>query len=139
MKLSRLIVLLIIASILSAGITFFIYNTFSIESITTIGLDVKVAENFGLNGDTDKIYFGKLMPGSEGSRGITLSNNASYPLKVIIKNDGYISDWVTVSDNHFTLNPHENRKVIYKIIIPLNASFGNYTGISKIEFRKKIW
>lgn len=130
------IALLFIVSLLCVFVTIILYHIIVIERIYYQDIHVKVAGNIGLNADTDAIWFGKLMPGSSGERGVFLTNNATYPLKVTIIVKGKVTDWITISHNNFVLEPSSVQKVIFEAKAPMDASYGNYTGRAKFIFKK---
>lgn len=138
MKLSRLIILCIIFAIISSLGTVIAYMLLVVEKIEIVQMEVNVAPNVGLNADTDKLRFGKIMPGTQGERGILITNNASYQLRVGISNYGDISRWLSISDNNFVVQKNEVKELNYTLSVPKGTSYGNYTGYTRIVFKKKF-
>ena len=131
--------LLIVAVIASSLFTYVFYNVFVIENIVVMDIKLKVGDRFGLNVDPESINFGRLMPGTTGFRNVTLENNASYPLKVSISRYGEIADWIDVSENNFILEEKEKMDVTFYAYAPNDAAFGNYSGKTKVIFKRVLF
>lgn len=139
MKIGRFLFLLIAAVVLSAFFAYFFYNYFIVENIIYLDMAAKVGDHFGLNADADAIRFGMVIPGTSGERSVLISNNAAYPLSVIILKSGDIAGWVDISENNFILKKNESRQIIFWLNAPKNSDFGNYTGKVQIIFKKVLF
>ena len=139
MRIQKLFILIIAVSIISALLSHIFYNLFAIETTETLDMAVKVGDHFGINADSGMINFGMIMPGTYGERGVVVSNNASYSLRVIILKTGQMAEWVKVSENNFILKGNENKEVIFEVYAPENIEFGNYTGKIDIIFKKILF
>jgi hypothetical protein len=96
----------------------------------------QVSDRMGFNTDTDALYFGKGYPGSVTKRQILLNNSHPYPVIVSIKVNGDISQFISVSENDFMLQPGEVKYVMYFLETAGDTPHGNYSGQSTFVFRK---
>jgi len=139
MKITKFFLLLVFAVMISTFLTYLFYNSYVIENIIMLDMMVKVNDHFGLNADGDAIKFGMVMPGTSSERSITANNSAVHPLKVVILKSGYIADWVRVSENNFILEGGEDKDVVFEVFAPEDAAFGNYSGKTKIIFKRTFF
>jgi hypothetical protein len=101
-----------------------------------VKMDIKVIEEniVGLNVDTDAIHFGKMQRGSEGIRNITLANNDANPHLIKIKAFGNISNFISVSENNFIINPNTSKNLSVIAKPPLDSLAGYYEGTLQVLF-----
>ena len=114
------------------------YNFYYIKKIKVLKLQLEVADKVGVNVDDDAIYFGKVYPGNTARRIIELSNNYEDPLKVSITIKGEISPFVSVSQNEFILEPGEDKVVTYYASTTKETPKLNYTGETRVFFKRKL-
>lgn len=98
-----------------------------------IEMFAKVSNYTGFNVDTEAIFFGTLIPSSQSTRIINITNNNGASL-VKLKTKGELKKWVTLSEKQFTLEKDEIKTIKINIAIPKNAQFGEYEGVLKIYF-----
>ena len=139
MKISKLILWLILASISTALLTVVFYNTLAIEKTVNLNMTVKVDDHFGLAVDNESLNFGKIIPGQGMEKSILLANPTEHDVRVLILNYGNISDWIRVSDYNFILEHGSKKNLTYEVFAPSDASFGKYTGKSQIIFKRVIF
>lgn len=139
MKTNILIILLVVIVILFSSVSYILYDQMIVDQIATMDMEVKVADNLGLNADTDKIYFGKLVPGTSGQRKVHINNSADYPLKVVIFSKGEIAKWVSMSDNNFILEGNEGTQIILEAEVPEDQPLGVYSGSLVVVFKKLVF
>ena len=133
-----LIITAFIASILT--LTIYWYLEFStIYEVIELGMDVYVDKMPGLNVDIDAVHFGKVPPGGSGAREMTVTAG-DYPTRVSFEHYGDISEWTSVSENDFFLEPNANRSMFVQITIPDDIVPLVYrNGTLRIVFRKAIF
>lgn len=136
MKRKNLIFLLVLVVIATAAAVAIFYSFFVIKEIKTIEMHVKVDDYVGFNLDTDKLYFGTVMPGGSAKRSIKISNHYGYEIKVKIYTGGIISNWVYLNNTKFILQPNETIDVPFTVNVPKDTPYGNYTGKIKIVFTR---
>jgi hypothetical protein len=99
---------------------------------------VKIDDVIGINVENSSLNFGRTYPGSLVYRKVNLTNNFDFPITVSILNAGEISDFVYVSENNFLLAPDELRQVTYYVNVPMDAEYRNFTGKSRVIFKRKL-
>ncbi len=134
--LTFLILILIVAFFSIVLLTYSFYYMVIIDDIYSIPINVKVSDYTGFNVERTSLNFGTLMPGSSGSRTMSIHNTKDYPIKVIIKNKGPLADYIYVSDNLFILKPEQIIDINYTLYVPRNTSQGNYTPESIITLKR---
>ena len=135
MKVSKLILLILIFTILSITLTYILYQNFIIESIVEYEVSVKVADKIGVNVDAGKLYFGKLFPYSFSEKHLILNNNLSYPVRVVFISSGETKDWLTFENNNFIMLPGQDDKIAVTAQAK-TSEYGNYAGSVKVIFKK---
>lgn len=104
---------------------------------TSMQVDFLIDNVSGFNVDTDAIHLGAIMPGSTGIRNITIRGNNINSL-VYLYPAGNITKYVYLSDRIFVLKPNAEKQIIVSAHIPLDASYGNFTGTLEIRMIKLI-
>jgi hypothetical protein len=136
MKSNRLFFYLIAVMAITSFATIALYNPLTVENIILVNMSVKISDYFGLNANPGEINFGTVIPGTTGERSITLENNSSKTLKVIIILDGPISDWIYVPEKSLIMEPNSRRNITFQVNPGSSANFGAYTGQAKFIFKK---
>ena len=111
-------------------------SIFNINSSTGLINFTASVYDVGFNLNTDKLYFGTVMPGGSGKRAINIFHNYTYPIKVKIFITGYISNWVKADKTEFTVQPNETINVPFTVNVPKGTPYGNYTGKAKLVFAR---
>lgn len=124
-----------IGALLSIAAVLFFYSFYALYDFKKIDVYLEVGEKQGIDADTDRVSFGRLMPGSWGSRDIILSQNSGRQLLIAFSIDGNVSRFVRIPEQ-FTLNTTETRTVGLSAYVPLNETKGVYTGTLKVAFRR---
>ena len=136
MKRKNLFLFLFLVILAVAAVVAIFYSFFVIKDIKTIDMHVKVDDYVGFNLNTEKLYFGTVMPGAAGLRGVNIFSNYTYPVKVKIFVQGYISNWVKPDKTEFTVQPNETVNVQFTVYVPKGTHYGNYTGKAKMVFTR---
>ncbi len=132
----EVIILLMAAALLSSTAVFVFYSYYVVYDIKEMDMHLKVSDRYGINADTDKIYFGRLPPLGVSEREIHLHHKYSKPLKVSIISMNSLSAWVTVSENNFILPPNQNKTVKLSVSPPAYTEFGDYEGHLRVFFKR---
>jgi len=90
------------------------------------------AEEYGLNVDTDALWFGSITPGSSSSRPVNISS--SRDSKVVIKATGELAKWIVVSKNNFKIATGEKAEVWIAVNTPTSAQTRDYEGLLTVYF-----
>ena len=130
--------LIILLSVGGMLLIFFLlfYTFYIVEDMQTIALDVEVGHNYALNLDTDKLYYGRTVPGGDLSRGFVISNKRDYPLKAGFIKEGTIRSWVELKPDNAAIPPKSNVTILTTVYVPTETPLGNYTGTIKIILKK---
>jgi len=130
-KKSKKINYLIIAVILALAL--FSIWTFRLRPVETRELMVNfsVGATPGITVDTDKLYFGRIIPGGAVVREINIENGYDYPLKLKISASPNVREYLSI-DQEYIIKPGEKAKIPINIVIPENTPYGDYEG--KIRF-----
>ena len=127
------ITIALIIAIIIVGV--FIADRLLVQNVITYEMHLEVGSTSGFNLDTDKLYFGRVVPGSSASRDVIINSSYSSPLRVALEKSGPVADLVVFSENNFVLMPGEHKKVSGSVAVPLNMSYGVYTGTLRVVFR----
>lgn len=138
MKVKNFFLILILVVIIFTTLTVIFYNNYIIEHVYEVDMFLRVGQSVGIAVDDDRINFGKIPPGSTGETSIFVTNNNTYPLKVILTKSGEIKDWVKIEDNNFRLNQDETKEIFLLATPPFGNSFGNYSGFLRVTFKKYL-
>lgn len=119
-----------------AASSYFWFENFLVSQIHETRMDIRVvSENVvGVTTDTDALHFGKTPPGGGASRIIILENKDQKPYFIQIKIFGNITQFITVSDNNFSIEPRTAKNVTVTATVPENANPGYYDGVLQAIF-----
>lgn len=104
--------------------------------VETLNIEFEVGKTFGVTVDTNELNFGRVTPGSSITRNIIIDNTYEEPIRTKILATKNIVDFLFV-DSDFIMLPGNKTKIPLTLKIPEDASFGNYKGKIKFEFRAK--
>jgi hypothetical protein len=135
-SLSKFAILLILAVAAAIGLMCIVYSNYIIYDYQEKNMYLTVDNYVGFNAANDSIYFGTVPLGGSASRNIVLKHSYSKPLFVQLKPSGYLSNFVSVSDNNFILEPNKNKIISVSVYVPKNMEYGNYTGKLAVVYRK---
>jgi len=114
----------------------FIFILFLIpKESKSFDITLNVGEKIGVEINNSALKFGTVIPGSESVKKVFIDNNHDYPIKAKIKYDGSVSPFLNVEPS-IEINAGQNYTLPIIMIVPLNASYGNYSGKLKIYFFK---
>ncbi len=131
-----LLITIFLFTVLAAMI---LYRANHFQDSHSIDVFYEVTEKkHGFNLDTDALYMGKGIPGSMAKRDLNISNFYDFPINVIVKIEGSIAPYASVSDNSFTLDPGEEYVITYYIRTTTDTPTGNYSGKTTILYTKSL-
>ncbi len=107
--------------------------TFRLRPIETRTLEVNfsVGSLTGITVETDKLYFGRIIPGGSAERVINIENGYGYPLKLKISATSNIKNYIFI-DRDFVIAPGSTAKIPITLNLPEDMPYGDYAG--KIRF-----
>ena len=138
MKKTPIIFMILFFLMILLGVMLF-YTFYYIQGSETIVLEYEVAEKLGINTDTDKLNFGKGMPGTQTKRDLKINNTHDFPISVLIKISGPLKPFITVSKNNFLLDSGETTVVTYFVKTTKETSLGNYTGMTTLIYTRPVF
>lgn len=94
----------------------------------TVDARFSVSNELGIDVDKDALtFFGRLLPGSQGSQNIYIENKKEFPVLIKIFSTNEIAPYLS-SEKEIILMPGENKSIGFVLSIPKNMSFGDYSG-----------
>jgi len=122
------------AVLASAGV-YWLLLSYGIYQTDELVMDLYIGDKLGLNVDNDALHLGIVPPGLSGSRNIKVSVPGKRTM-VSLYSEGEIAPLITISDNNFIMEPHENRTIEVIVNVPVDAKNPDYlNGTIKIVFR----
>ena len=115
------------------------YRYYYFQGSQTIIMQFEVSEKLGFNTDADALYFGKGMPGTQTKRDLVINSSYEYPINVLIKIEGDISQFASVSKNDFIIQAGENTIVTYFVKSKAETEYGNYSGFTTLVFTRPLF
>ena len=125
--------LIFLLLIISVFLIFGEYNTVEKKAVYT---SFVVADNIGFDLNKTALTFGQFQKGGGAKRGINISNDNSYKIKAIVKVEGRIKGYLSVSDNEFYLDPGELKNLDFFVSVPEDIEAGKYDGTVNIIFKR---
>ena len=122
------------AVIISVIATVMVFHLVPSHETEELEMRLQVSDYVGFDVETSAIVFGTVPPGGMGQRDIIINNLADEPRNILIRAEGGLSEWVSVSENMFLVLANEEKPVSVHVQVPEDAEFGNYTGTMKIHF-----
>ena len=124
--------LIFIITIILFAISLFFWISKPLET-REVEVRFVVGEKIGLIADKSKLDYGVVPRGSLISKNLFLKNDFGFPVLVKIYTSNEINNFIYSRDS-FYLNMSEQRKVNFKLIVPENADYGNYSGRVILKF-----
>lgn len=137
-KIIAVISLLIIITFLCIFLYSNLLDAFSLFEKREVLAIVTVTDDVGLAVNGTALVFGHVFPGGSASKTIEVTNNYNGMSRVKIYSKGNIKDFLIVSDNNFILAPNETKSVKFRIKIPKETPYGNYSGKVIFEIRNAV-
>ncbi len=100
-----------------------------------LNVEFIIDKNIGVNLNSSELNFGKVPIGGSVFKRVIIENNYEFSIKIKIFVSKSISDFILI-EKEYVLSPEEKIFVPIILNVPETASFGNYSGKIKFEFRK---
>ncbi len=123
--------ILLVIVLVCLSMSFLLLKILTPWKIQSFEAHVKVGDYVGINLDVDKLYFGTVMKGGVGKRGIIV--NSPRNAFVLFSKEGSAADWI-VSPKSVFLTAGQNKSVEFEIKVPSDAKKGNYTANISLMF-----
>lgn len=100
-------------------------------------IDVRfiVSDNPGFDLNSSGLIFGASPPNSNTVRKINFYNGYDFPVNVTIFASKEISDYISVGPS-FNIGAYNSTEISFKLAVPKDARYGNYSGKMLFEIRK---
>jgi hypothetical protein len=136
LKLPKLLIMIILIFIICIGLIYIFYYSLAVYKVVEYDVYLIVGNKIGFDLSKEYIHFGIVPPNGSSTKDIFIYNNEDKKLKLQLKLEGNVSQFVYVKDFSPVIMPHENKTLTFYAIVPSNASYGNYSGKLKIIFRR---
>jgi hypothetical protein len=124
----------ILLAVVSASL---FYSNYVVLEVRNIPVRISVGETPFLNTKTDlPLDFGKTKPAGSSSRHTNITNTYGFPVRVSLVPGGDIWEWISFSEDSFTIGTGETRRVTTQITVPEGEPYGDYTGFVDILIRR---
>lgn len=94
---------------------------------------LEISNVTGLKVD-ESLDFGKITYGSSGQKTVNVKNNYDFPISLQFSSNGNVSDFLIYEN--VILEPFEEKKITISTVIFRNQSYGNYTGVLAVLFKR---
>jgi hypothetical protein len=139
MKKYKIAVLLLVAFMIIFFGGLYLYNIYSIKEVKVLKMHLEINNSkLGFNAGTDALYFGKTYAGSTVKRIINITNEYDFPISVSIKVTGNISEFITISQNDFIVQPGEMKVITYYATTNIDTLEGSYEGETRALFTRAM-
>ncbi len=135
----KILLLGFIVVLVSFSLTSLAYSLFIIQDIQEIDMKVKIEDVVGMDVNDSVISFG-IIPkhGGSSQREITLENMEDKQLRVFVKQEGMMAEWVHVSEERFVLDRGEEKKLFFTCAPPKDVEKGSYSGKARFIYLREI-
>ena len=128
-----LTIAVILGVVLGAGVFF---RQQRILGTMAVGVDVQVADFYGVRTDADALHYGTIPPGSHTKRWVSLANQYDVPVSVYIRFAGATAPWMIVQDTTLRIESRDSANITIILYVPEGTPHGNYTGTTRFYFRQ---
>lgn len=97
---------------------------------------VTIGSELGFNVDTDKLYFGTIVPGGFAERSLDLDSIECKKCLAVISKKGELAKWLSLSANRFIIKKGERKSIDVKLNVPTETNEGVYNGTLRVVFWK---
>ena len=127
MKYTKAVLIILIITFLTLLASVLTYSYWKIVFVQNYEVKLNVGDRIGFDLGEEKISFGTMLPGTDSSRQISITNSLNSPIRLIIKQSGDTIQFVSY-ENNIIIEAKEIAKIDFLAKVPANASYGNYTG-----------
>jgi len=136
MRNKRIISIFLLAIIISVMLTVIYYFGIVLIEVEEFDMDILIGDNVGFNTNTDALHFGTVYAGGRSTRSINVHNQNDFPIEVVIKMEGEVSDWILIANNNIILEPGSNTSIKFTADTPADVKKGAYQGKAKILIKR---
>ncbi|MFH1133619.1 MAG: hypothetical protein V1735_03950 [Nanoarchaeota archaeon] len=136
MQRSTVVLMVIAAALVASAVGAFLYANVMIVEVQQLPIDFQVDNLVGLNVDTDALHMGRMMPGGNAQRGITISHKKGSTLYARLSVVGEAAPYITITPQRLEVPRGLDKEVRFDADIPEDMPYGNYTGVVRIVFRR---
>ncbi|MBR9703816.1 hypothetical protein GOV12_00255 [Candidatus Pacearchaeota archaeon] len=137
-KMIVIISLIVIIVILSVFLYSNWIDSMSLFETQEFEAHVEVSNIHGFEVNGTALKFGTLPLGGLAKKSLVIKNDHEGYSRIKIFAKGKIRNFLNVSENGFVLAPNQSKEIVFRVRIPKNAEFGNYTGKVVFEIRNAI-
>ncbi len=121
--------------ILMVLIFIFLTNKFSIIEVRYIPVNFSVGDTLEIVSNEEGLNYGTLSPGMAGVKSLIIENPHNFDIKVEVFIEESLENFVSGNKSFFILSG-ENFEYFVRVNVPLESSFGDYSGRIKLEIKK---
>ncbi len=126
MKTSLLLVVLAVSlSVLASLVFFWFFNINTVYDVKMFSMDLTVMSTMGFHVGDDAIHFGHIPPGGGGMKEMHIEVGKRRTV-VWIEAEGNISEWISISENDFVVEPFSNKSIEVFVNVPDDAPLNTY-------------
>ena len=132
---------IIVGTLVILAVVFFLLSLYVHYSIVLAEYEVPVSFNIsnvsGFDLTKESLKFGKIVPGSSGTRYISIEN--PYKKRVVVE--------LNISENLMKflsyepliiIDSGEKKRIGFSVVVPINATYSSYEGVLKIVVKKDM-
>jgi hypothetical protein len=101
------------------------YETWSVP------VSITVADNTGVNTETEELRFGRLSPEQSSTRRIQI--NAPKESLARVHFYGETAEWLSTPSSEYRLHGNTNHSIDVVMTVPSGAEFGDYSGVMEVR------
>lgn len=132
-----LIILTLVFLLIFSSMLFYRYYYF--KGSQSLEMQFETAEKLGFNTDTDALFFGKGIPGTQTKRNLQINNSYDFPVNVMIKTEGNIKPFVSVSKNNFFIDAKGSTVITYYVQTSKDTPYSNFSGYTTLVFTRPLF
>jgi hypothetical protein len=93
-------------------------------------LDVKfiVGQNAGFDLNKSILTFGRIIPGGSAVREVNIENNYNFSILIKAYASNNIAEYIDIEQEYLKINASGKKKIPVTVSLPVNISFGEYSG-----------
>ena len=98
---------------------------------------LEVGDVAGFYLGSNSLDFGRIVPGSSGTRKILLENNYNFPINVFISSSGEVEQFLNF-DEVVYLDVGESKSLSFVVDIPRGSLYGEYFGKVFVKIKENV-
>lgn len=109
------------------------FNTLEVKRLV---VTYSVGEKAGFDLNATALSYGRLLPGSKGTRIVNVDNTFDFPIHVTFRPHKDINSLLSFNRTRQTIAPGGNLTLPITLLVPVDAPFGNHTSFIVVKIRK---